>query len=386
MADTWYDGWGNEVPEGDPSAAYNGSAFDRGLANTSTPLSTFPQNNTPVNTPMQAPTGDPWNNNAWSSFQPTIQQSPAPTAPPQAATSDPWASYTDQITKQAWNPALYQKGPYSDPKANYQFSLQQSATTPPKPPAANPFTSNPFMPNPTGTAPNGQSYNLNPEYWATKEGAEQAAKMLGGTVVTGSNLLGGFTNNQPQYMIKMPDGREINPGLDVAALFGKGRSQNYIDSYLNALKADNYPANSGQASPPTVLPSSIPEGYNSNLNFNFGQTQQPAPQQQQQQNPIQQVLQQLTGQQQQNPLLGLIAQLYGSNPFTAAFGNNPLAQQISSSTNNTNMASIAQLLNAMFSMRDQPSTGILSPLFWGQQNNNGGPLSSLLSNYYPTFQ
>lgn len=111
----------------------------------------------------------------------------------------------------------------------------------PEPPAPKPnptaesiFGTNVWHANPTGIAPNGQQYSYNPFYFATKETALKVAEMAGGEVVE-SNVFtpthGMFSQNQPNYMVKMPDGRLINPGL-VASFYTHGYPQSYIDRLL----------------------------------------------------------------------------------------------------------------------------------------------------------
>jgi hypothetical protein len=93
------------------------------------------------------------------------------------------------------------------------------------------------MTNPSGTAPNGQSYSYNPYYFATPQTASKVAQMVGGTVVQTNvftpNSGGGFSQNQPNYMVQLPDGRYINPGL-VASFYTHGYPQSYVDSMVAA--------------------------------------------------------------------------------------------------------------------------------------------------------
>lgn len=107
----------------------------------------------------------------------------------------------------------------------------------PAPTAESVFGPNPWIANPTGVAPNGQSYAYNPFYFATQQTAAKVAQMVGGTVVE-SNVFtpnggGGFSQQQPNNMVKLPDGRLINPGL-VASFFTHGYPQSYLDSMVAA--------------------------------------------------------------------------------------------------------------------------------------------------------
>jgi hypothetical protein len=106
----------------------------------------------------------------------------------------------------------------------------------PNPTAESVFGPNPWLSNPTGIAPNGQRYSYNPFYFATRETAAKVAEMAGGTVVE-SNMLtgggGGFAQSQPNYMVRLSDGRMINPGL-VASFYAHGYSQSYVDLMVDS--------------------------------------------------------------------------------------------------------------------------------------------------------
>jgi len=107
----------------------------------------------------------------------------------------------------------------------------------PAPTAESVFGPSPWVTNPSGTAPNGQVYAYNPYYFATQQTAAKVAQMVGGTVVQSNvltpNSAGGFSQNQPNYMVKLEDGRLINPGL-VASFYTHGYSQSYVDMMVAA--------------------------------------------------------------------------------------------------------------------------------------------------------
>jgi hypothetical protein len=108
-----------------------------------------------------------------------------------------------------------------------QPAQQNSAPT-----AESVFGATPWLTNPTGIGPTG-AYSYNPIYFATPQTAAKVAQMVGGSVV-GSNQFtagGAFSQQQPNQMVELPDGRLINPGL-VAAFYTHGYPQSYIDQLI----------------------------------------------------------------------------------------------------------------------------------------------------------
>jgi hypothetical protein len=77
------------------------------------------------------------------------------------------------------------------------------------------------MSDPTGSGPTG-SFGFNPQYFPTQETAETIASMLGGKVVPQNVMLTApgshFRQNQPNYMIEMPNGNVLNPGFIAQAI------------------------------------------------------------------------------------------------------------------------------------------------------------------------
>ena len=60
--------------------------------------------------------------------------------------------------------------------------------------------------------------------------------MVGGTVVQSNQFTpsgGAFNQQQPNEMVRLPDGRLINPGL-VASFYTHGYPQSYIDQMVAA--------------------------------------------------------------------------------------------------------------------------------------------------------
>jgi hypothetical protein len=110
------------------------------------------------------------------------------------------------------------------------------ATQPPTPESM--FGENPFMENPQGQFTDAytgelRTYGFRSMYFATDSAAEKIAQQLGGTVVKRDAILGGgfFTQVQPNNMILLPNGREINAGF-IAHFYTHGYPQNYIDRLI----------------------------------------------------------------------------------------------------------------------------------------------------------
>ena len=105
------------------------------------------------------------------------------------------------------------------------------APTPAAPTAQSVFGANPWMTSPTGVAPNGTTFNYNPVYFATAQTAATVAQMVGGTVVQSPQLGGGFQQQQTQYMVQLPNGHLINPGL-IADYYTMGYSQSQLSQII----------------------------------------------------------------------------------------------------------------------------------------------------------
>jgi hypothetical protein len=112
--------------------------------------------------------------------------------------------------------------------------VPQQPNTPPT--AESVFGANPWISNPTGIGPNGIAFGYNRYYFATPQTAAKVADMVGGTVVQSNCFTpngGAFSQQQPNLMVKLPDGRMINPGL-VASFYTNGWPQSYIDQMIAA--------------------------------------------------------------------------------------------------------------------------------------------------------
>jgi len=60
--------------------------------------------------------------------------------------------------------------------------------------------------------------------------------MVGGTVVESNQFTpsgGTFSQQQPNQMVRLPDGRMINPGL-VASFYTHGYPQSYVDMMISS--------------------------------------------------------------------------------------------------------------------------------------------------------
>jgi hypothetical protein len=113
------------------------------------------------------------------------------------------------------------------------------STCPLAPTAQSLFGDNPWITAAGGTGPAG-SYGYNPYYFATPATAAKVAEMLGGKVVEMDAItpFGPFQQNQPNQMIQMPDGRQINAGL-VAGFYDHGYTQQTVDKMIAAEVSGN---------------------------------------------------------------------------------------------------------------------------------------------------
>ncbi|HZY60786.1 MAG TPA: hypothetical protein VFE56_13555 [Candidatus Binataceae bacterium] len=104
------------------------------------------------------------------------------------------------------------------------------------------FGPNPWMSNPGGQAPNGVTYGYNPYYFATADTAAKVAQMVGGTVVAANAITpyGPFTQSAPNYLVQLPDGRQINAGL-FASFYDHGYTQDFVNRLVTS-ELTNQPA------------------------------------------------------------------------------------------------------------------------------------------------
>jgi hypothetical protein len=121
-----------------------------------------------------------------------------------------------------------------------------AATTQPvaPPTAQSVFGANVWMTDPVGLNPNGTTFEYNPIYFATESTAQTVAQMVGGTVIVDDQFCapgdGAFAQQQPNYMVKMPNGAVINPGL-VASFYTFGFSQSQVNTWIAQEVADTPP-------------------------------------------------------------------------------------------------------------------------------------------------
>jgi hypothetical protein len=102
------------------------------------------------------------------------------------------------------------------------------------------FGASPWVANPTGVGPDGKTIAYNPIYFATPNAAAKVAQMVGGTVVQSNQFTpngGPYSQQQANLMVRLPDGRMVNPGL-IATFYTHGYSQSYIDGLVAAAVHD----------------------------------------------------------------------------------------------------------------------------------------------------
>jgi hypothetical protein len=144
------------------------------------------------------------------------QSVPAAAAP---ASAEPASASRMIGTATPWSPAAVVTPP-------------AATTSPMAPTAQSLFGANPWSTGAGGTGPNG-SYSYNHYYFATPQTAAKVAQMLGGTVVAVDAITpyGPFKQNQPNQMVRMPDGKLINAGL-IAGLYDHGYTQQAVDRMI----------------------------------------------------------------------------------------------------------------------------------------------------------
>ena len=131
--------------------------------------------------------------------------------------------------------ALFTQGPVATTSSSAADATQTSTVPDPHsvPTLASVFGATPWLANPQGRDPNGNPFNFNPIYFASAETAAKVAQMTGGQVVTENAILtnGPITQSQPNYMVELPNGKLINPGL-VASFYTHGYPQFYVDQMV----------------------------------------------------------------------------------------------------------------------------------------------------------
>ena len=91
------------------------------------------------------------------------------------------------------------------------------------------------------------SYGYNSYYFATPATAQVVANMLGGTVVASNDItsaLGSpFAQSQPNLMVELPNGAQVNAGL-VAQIYTHGYPQTTINQMIAQIAATPAPISS----------------------------------------------------------------------------------------------------------------------------------------------
>ena len=148
--------------------------------------------------------------------------------PKQTQPSVPAGSNASQPqTFSSWFPGVITGGP--------SVPVPDPVPPDPAPTAESVFGPDPWISNPTGMGPNGVPYSYNPFYFATPQTAAKVAQMVGGTVVQSYSFTpngGAFAQQQATQMVRLPDGRMINPGL-VASFYTHGYPQSYIKTLID---------------------------------------------------------------------------------------------------------------------------------------------------------
>ena len=112
-------------------------------------------------------------------------------------------------------------------------SASAAAVAPPT--AQSVFGPNVWMTNPIGLNPDGSKFEYNPIYFATENTAQTVAQMVGGQVITENVFTqpagDPFVQQQPNYMVQMPNGAVINPGL-VASFYTFGFPQSQVNTMI----------------------------------------------------------------------------------------------------------------------------------------------------------
>jgi len=151
----------------------------------------------------------------------------APTAPGSSSSSSSLSDFELLFGGPNYNPA--------DPMAASRVTPPASAGTSEAPPTAESvFGQDVWMSDPIGITPDNTVFEYNPIYFATESTAQTVAQMVGGTVVTENVFTqpgNSFVQQQPNYMVKMPNGALINPGL-VASFYTCGFSQSQINTMI----------------------------------------------------------------------------------------------------------------------------------------------------------
>jgi hypothetical protein len=123
----------------------------------------------------------------------------------------------------------------ADPMVAAAAPSASSASAAAAPPTAqSAFGADVWMTDPIGLSPDGSAFGYNPIYFATESTAQTVAQMVGGTVVAKNMFTqpgNAFVQQQTNYMVQMPNGALINPGL-VASFYTFGFPQSQINTMI----------------------------------------------------------------------------------------------------------------------------------------------------------
>lgn len=309
------------------------------------------------------------------------------------------------------NPNYVPPGPTTDVWGNALGSANWGkATLPSNGAAVSPFGPNPFITNAGYNAPGGFSGGYNPLYFPTQQTAQIAAGLIPGAQVIQGNAITNapgspIQQNQPNWLLQLPNGMTINPGF-IADAYNHGYPQQYVDQLISSMINPTanlnsldpitgmYAVSGGKA---TVQPSNLDGSFNPTTSFTSPypmgapanpSTIQTAPQS------LQDLVNTLSGNQpvptttSTSPLTpssdNTLAQILSLFSGIGSPSNNPFASLLSGSglnslgTNSNTMSQFAQLLNLFTSLRGG-SNGTLNPLFWDSNGQVGQ------QSLYPSF-
>jgi hypothetical protein len=184
----------------------------------------------------------------------TVINTPAPTAPASVPTQSASAPSFSAVFAQIAAAAAAVGTTVASIAPTSGASGANSAATAPAPaapadaandPAGPLFGPDPWLADPTGEGPGGVVTHYSPVYFATQQTAQTVAQLLGGTVTQSVQITTApgspFTQDQPNYMVQLPNGGQVNPGL-IADLYTHGWNQALVNQQIANEVAGAQPA------------------------------------------------------------------------------------------------------------------------------------------------
>jgi hypothetical protein len=165
---------------------------------------------------------------------PSTSSASATAAASSSSTSTASASNLSDFELTFGGPSYNPADPLAAARAASASSASAAGAAVP-PTAQSVFGPDVWMTDPIGLNPDGTTFEYNPFYFATESTAQTVAQMVGGTVVAKDIFTqpagDPFVQQQPNYMVPMPNGALINPGL-VASFYTFGFPQSQIDTMI----------------------------------------------------------------------------------------------------------------------------------------------------------